>query len=104
MSDEAKCELCGEPMPPGEQMFKFHGYSGPCPKEQKPDPGYKPNDATQVVNNDTLADMAAVELLHVLETPIQGRQSVTIHNYENARRLVKAALLAVFEAATKQPR
>lgn len=19
-------------MPPGEQMFKFHGYSGPCPK------------------------------------------------------------------------
>ncbi len=27
----AKCELCGEPMPPGEQMFKYHGYSGPCP-------------------------------------------------------------------------
>jgi hypothetical protein len=33
MSDEqAKCELCGEPMPPGEEMFKFHGYSGNCPK------------------------------------------------------------------------
>jgi hypothetical protein len=28
----AKCELCGEPMPEGEEMFKFHGYSGPCPK------------------------------------------------------------------------
>lgn len=27
-----KCELCGEPMPPGEEMFKYHGYSGPCPK------------------------------------------------------------------------
>lgn len=27
----AKCELCGEPMPPGEEMFKYHGYSGPCP-------------------------------------------------------------------------
>ena len=26
------CELCGEPMPEGETMFKFHGYSGPCPK------------------------------------------------------------------------
>lgn len=26
------CELCGEPMPPGEEMFRFHGYSGPCPK------------------------------------------------------------------------
>lgn len=32
MSDEAKCQLCGEPMPPGETMFSFHGYSGPCPK------------------------------------------------------------------------
>lgn len=31
MSDE-KCLLCGEPMPPGEQMFNYHGYSGPCPK------------------------------------------------------------------------
>lgn len=28
---EGCCELCGEPMPPGESMFKFHGYSGPCP-------------------------------------------------------------------------
>lgn len=28
----ARCELCGEPMPPGEAMFKFHGFSGPCPK------------------------------------------------------------------------
>jgi hypothetical protein len=29
---EALCELCGDSMPPGEDMFKFHGYSGPCPK------------------------------------------------------------------------
>jgi hypothetical protein len=36
----ARCELCGEPMPPGEDMFKFHGYSGPCPKPplEKPKP------------------------------------------------------------------
>ena len=27
----ATCELCGEPMPAGEEMFKYHGYSGPCP-------------------------------------------------------------------------
>lgn len=26
------CEMCGEPMPKGEEMFKYHGYSGPCPK------------------------------------------------------------------------
>lgn len=29
---ESKCGLCGEPMPQGEEMFKYHGYSGPCPK------------------------------------------------------------------------
>lgn len=27
-----KCNICGEPMPEGETMFQFHGYSGPCPK------------------------------------------------------------------------
>jgi hypothetical protein len=27
-----KCELCGEPLPAGEEMFKYHGYSGDCPK------------------------------------------------------------------------
>ena len=26
-----KCELCGEPLPEGEEMFKYHGYSGSCP-------------------------------------------------------------------------
>lgn len=26
------CEICGDPMPDGETMFKYHGYSGPCPK------------------------------------------------------------------------
>lgn len=34
MSEAVKCERCGEPMPPGEEMFKFHGFSGPCPKEK----------------------------------------------------------------------
>lgn len=29
---ESLCQLCGEPMPPGEEMFQYHGYSGPCPK------------------------------------------------------------------------
>lgn len=26
------CTVCGEPMPEGETMFNFHGYSGNCPK------------------------------------------------------------------------
>jgi hypothetical protein len=38
MNETPKCELCGEPMPKGEEMFKFHGYSGPCPKPAQPTP------------------------------------------------------------------
>ena len=34
----AKCTLCGEPMPPGEEMFNYHGYSGACPKPPLPRP------------------------------------------------------------------
>jgi hypothetical protein len=36
MSKQQLCELCGEPMPAGEEMFKYHGYSGPCPKPPLP--------------------------------------------------------------------
>lgn len=32
MTEIARCQICGEPMPPGEEMFNFHGYSGNCPK------------------------------------------------------------------------
>lgn len=32
------CEVCGEPMAEAESMFKFHGYSGPCPKPPLPRP------------------------------------------------------------------
>jgi hypothetical protein len=35
-ANEAKCELCGEPMPAGEEIFNYHGYSGPCPKPPLP--------------------------------------------------------------------
>lgn len=36
MNDTAKCSLCGEPMPAGEEMFNYHGFSGPCPKPPLP--------------------------------------------------------------------
>ena len=36
MSERPKCIICGEPMPEGEEMFKFHGYSGNCPKPPLP--------------------------------------------------------------------
>ena len=32
----SNCQLCGEQMPPGEEMFNYHGYSGPCPKPPLP--------------------------------------------------------------------
>lgn len=32
-TEDGKCSLCGEAMPAGEEMFKFHGYSGPCPRD-----------------------------------------------------------------------
>ena len=32
---EGCCMLCGHPMTPGEEMFKFHGYSGDCPVTTK---------------------------------------------------------------------
>lgn len=32
MNKSAICHRCGEPMPEGEEMFFYHGYSGPCPK------------------------------------------------------------------------
>lgn len=45
MQNEAVlCELCGEAMPPGETTFKYHGYSGPCPKphiEKPKEPDWK---------------------------------------------------------------
>lgn len=34
--DMGKCAICGEPMPEGEEMFAFHGYSGPCPAPPLP--------------------------------------------------------------------
>lgn len=38
MPEEAVCGLCGLPMPKGEEMFRYHGYSGPCPTPPKPKP------------------------------------------------------------------
>ena len=32
MKEKHLCELCGKPMPEGEEIFKYHGYSCDCPK------------------------------------------------------------------------
>lgn len=36
MAEQPRCEICGDLMPPGEDMFKYHGYSGPCPEPINP--------------------------------------------------------------------
>lgn len=41
MSETPRCAICGEPMPAGEEMFKYHGYSGNCPKPPLPRPQKK---------------------------------------------------------------
>lgn len=52
------CTLCGEPMPAGEEMFKFHGYSGPCPKPPLPKKvPSKPNYAKLAKEMNALAAM-----------------------------------------------
>lgn len=38
MTEQPKCELCGEPMPKGEEVFRYHGYSGPCPTPAQTQP------------------------------------------------------------------
>ena len=35
MSEESTCAICGHPMPEGETMFQYHGYSGPCPDKPR---------------------------------------------------------------------
>lgn len=58
----------------------------------------RPTDVTDSSSNDELAEVSAMVLLQTLETPIQGRPTITVRNFKNAVRLIKSALLAVFEA------
>lgn len=47
--------------------------------------------------NDELAEQAAECVINALETPIAGQPSVKVLHRANAIRVVKAALLVVFE-------
>ena len=50
-------------------------------------------------DNDTLADMATVNLMDEFVNAACGYPCVKITNYSEARRLIKEAFLTVFEAA-----
>lgn len=45
-TDKPRCGICQQPMPEGEEMFKFHGYSGGCPT-----PPVHPRQAEILKNN-----------------------------------------------------
>jgi hypothetical protein len=62
-SERPNCELCGEPMPQGEEMFNYHGYSGNCPK---PPLAPKPRTARARIDGGKLSDEKARELLFYL--------------------------------------
>jgi hypothetical protein len=49
----ALCGICGEPMPENEEMFKYHGYSGNCPKPplKKLTPTPLQSDSTAAIRN-----------------------------------------------------
>lgn len=62
MSEPALCQLCGAPMPPGEEVFNYHGYSGPCPKPPLPRPD-PPLDLTAVARLARLRGHAGVVII-----------------------------------------
>lgn len=54
------------------------------------------------MNNDALAETAAIEVLRALETTIQGQPTVKIYEYDHAKRIVKAAMLGAFYHTTNE--
>lgn len=86
MSKESKCERCGEPMPEGETMFKFHGYSGPCPK-----PPLKKEKQAQLITDEQIeAVFEKVASLHAI--PVNGSSVVfsTLVGIDQAKEFARA--------------
>lgn len=67
MSTKPNCALCGEPMPEDEAMFKYHGYSGPCPKpplkKGQLDPAGVPKEPLSVLEREALKLLGEVQML-----------------------------------------
>jgi len=65
MTNKATCTLCGEPMPPGETMFHYHGYSGPCPephlKKAQLDPAGRPKLELTVLEREAIRTLNAIK-------------------------------------------
>lgn len=67
---KALCKICGEPMPDGEEMFHYHGYSGKCPKpplkQVQLDPAGNPKLEL------TVLERKAIEILNSIKAASDG--------------------------------
>lgn len=83
MTDKPTCALCGEPMPEGETMFRYHGYSGPCPKpplkKGQIDPAGNPKEPLSVLEREALKLLGTVQMLDgsdQFKLPIELRMGI----------------------------
>lgn len=75
-----RCKLCGEPMPDGETMFHYHGYSGFCPKPPikrvELDPAGMPKQELTVLERQAIQVLNSIsalpdDVLRHIPTPIR---------------------------------
>ena len=88
MTEPTKCAICGEPMPEGEQMFKYHGYSGDCPKPPLKKVQLDPAGVPKV--DLTVLEQQAVMVLNSIKAASDGE---LIQLPEEIRMRVDAVLL-----------
>jgi hypothetical protein len=75
-----RCTLCGEPMMPGEEMFKFHGSLGPCPKP--PLPRANPETTARNAFANRIRSLHCIDK-HVVDAALReaGEQPLTEENW-----------------------
>lgn len=97
----ARCSLCGEPMPAGEEMFKFHGYSGDCPKPHLTDTPAIRAARLRDAAPDMLAALKAAEALAVcgMAPDCYSRQEIA----ELCRGTIETFRNAISKASGAQP-
>ncbi len=76
----ALCEVCGEPMPEGEEMFKYHGYSGDCPKPPK-----KISDPTDKL---FVHPNIARDLKELKDLQTKGLQKTRLYSFDEVKGLI----------------
>lgn len=89
-NDSTLCQLCGHPMPAGEEMFNYHGYSGPCPSPPLPKPPSA--NVTQAIGNSSAEE----------EERLRSEHAQMQWALENIHMLARRALNASTEAKCRE--